>query len=170
MNEVRVRTLCAAAMMLSLLLIAAALAPPGCGPAPSEETAQRPDEHPWRHEAADGSIHLWTVDHMHVMNMVAWCLQNQRYDLLLEEVIAAETKRDYRAAGRDPAEAVQWLVQHEADINRLFSLLRAARGRVENAGYKRLRLTLYGQLRYELPITQMEVVMEDRVWKLAVIR
>ncbi|MFG0253129.1 MAG: hypothetical protein ACF8NJ_09680 [Phycisphaerales bacterium JB038] len=150
------------------LLLGLSLLLGGCAPEPAEPA--QPAAHPWRHEAPDGSIHLWTVDHMHVMNMVAWCLQQQRYDLLIDEVIAEQTKTEYRSLGRDPLEAVQWMVQNEADINRLFSLLRASRGRVENAGYKRVRLTLYGPLKYELPITQMEVVMENRVWKLAVIR
>ncbi len=148
-------------LCLSVLLV-------GCAAEPV--APERPQEHPWRHEAADGTVHLWSVDYMHVMNMVAWCLQQQRYDLLLDEVISDQTKAEYQNLGREPAEAVQWMVQNEADINRLFSLLRASRGRVENAGYKRVRLTLYGPLRDELRITQMEVVMENRVWKLAVIR
>lgn len=150
-----------------IIFVSLLLLPCACAPAP--EAAQSP-QHPWMHEGPDGKIYLQTVDHMHVMNMVAWCLQNQRYDLLLEQVIAEQTKQEYRNLGRDPLEAVQWMVDNERDVYRLFSLLRASRGRVENAGRGRLRLTLYGQLRLDMPVTEMEVVMEDRVWKLSVIR
>ena len=155
---------------LILLLILIVTAFPGCSAENSDKGKDAAlNEHPWLHEAADGTISLWTVDYKQVMNMIVWALQNNRDDLLLDQVISEQTKADYISQGRDPAEAVQWLHNHEADVNRLFSLLRNARGRTETVYPGRLRMTLYGQLRYQLPVTAIEVVQEGRIWKLAVI-
>ncbi|MCK4871937.1 MAG: hypothetical protein KAS72_04340 [Phycisphaerales bacterium] len=137
--------------------------------APTPAATARP-VHPWMHEAEDGAITLATSDPMQVMNVIAWALQNRRHDLLLDQVISEETKAEYRSVGRDPIEAVQWLVANEGDVYRMFNLIRGQRGSMRSIGPRRMRLRVDGQASEHLAVTMMDIVLENRSWRLAVIR
>lgn len=46
-------------------------------------------------------------------------LANEEYDLLLGQIVAEQTKSEYRKRGKDPAEAVEFFRRHRDDILRL---------------------------------------------------
>jgi hypothetical protein len=145
------------------------LAAQGC--AAAGDDAPVIDRTPWLVEQPTGEIELVALQPKQVINTTAWALQNRRYDLLLDQVVSDETKADYAAAGRDPVEAIEWMVANEAEIYKLFNLFTTqGMSRMDAIGGRRMRFRLYGTRATLLSITTMDVVREDRKWKLAVIR
>lgn len=142
---------------------------PGCA-SPADD-APLINRTPWLVEQPTGEIELIAQQPKQVINTTAWALQNRRYDLLLEQVLSDATKADYAASGRDPVEAIEWMVANEGEIYKLFNLFTTqGMSRMDAIGGKRMRFRLYGTRASLLSITTMDVVREDRRWKLAVIR
>ena len=97
-----------------------------------------------RHRLEDGSTHLVSRAPAHLVLHLIQTLQQQEHDLLFEQLISEHTKSLLEDRGRDPREAIDYLVENEADVR---EALLALRGGADAPG---IRLRSFGGNRYRL--------------------
>jgi hypothetical protein len=71
----------------------------------------------------DGSITLISKNGLQLMRHIERCLGEGDARLFAEQVLSAETAREFRERGKDPREALAMLMPHQRDIGKLFSRL-----------------------------------------------
>ena len=108
------------------------------------------------------------------MYHVMTTLENKEYDLLLDQVIASSTKSEYRSRGRDPNEAVEYLVKRRDDIAALFATFpmgdQTPGVQMESIGRNTFRLTAPVAMTRELRLHTLDVVIEVGQFRLLMIR
>lgn len=72
-----------------------------------------------RVKGADGKPRLVSRNPREMLLHLRTTLTNEEYDLLVGQVVAEQTKREYRKRGKDLAEAAQFFRRHRDDILRL---------------------------------------------------
>jgi len=139
-----------------------------------DEQFQQIDGAPLRLEAPDGSVLLVSKSPSHVMYHLTQTLAKGEDDLLLDQVLADRTKREYALRGRDPAEAVDWLKRHRQDIGALFAAIPMGEQTpgvfLEPLGDNAFRLSAPRAIRDGLTLTEFDVVVEQGRFKLLMLR
>lgn len=87
-------------------------------PAESTDDAPRPDEN-LRLTDPRGVVTLVSRNPRELIFHLRMTLQQEESDLLLDQVLSEATREEYRTRGMDPSEAVAFLRQHRAEIERL---------------------------------------------------
>lgn len=127
-----------------------------------------------RHTNPDGTVTLSLRSPSEVMYQVMTTLQNDEHDLLLEQVIADRTKRAYTTKGRDPGEAIDYLVKHKNDIASLFATFpmgdQTPGVHLESIGRNAFRLSAPVAMAQELRLHSFDVVIERGQFRLLMIR
>jgi hypothetical protein len=153
---------------------------PGYEPPPPEEPVSESSPptaaslRALRHTNPDGSVTLSLRSPAEVMYQVMTTLQHQEHDLLLEQVIAERAKREYLRRGRDPGEAVDFLVKHKEDVAALFATFPMADQtpgvHLETVGRNAFRLRAPVAMAGELRLHSFDVVIEEGRFRLLMIR
>lgn len=70
-------------------------------------------------ENPDGTVTLRARNVKQVLLNVRWCLENDRSDVFVKQVLATRTGEEYQARGKDPAEAFAILKRYRDDFDKL---------------------------------------------------
>jgi hypothetical protein len=141
---------------------------------PSAEPLSRGEALGLRRVNRDGSVTLFARSPSDVMYHVMTTLENKEYELLLDQVIAEGTKSEYRNRGRDPNEAVEYLVKRRDDIAALFATFpmgdQTPGVQMQSIGRNIFRLTAPVAMTQELRLHTFDVVIERGQFRLLMIR
>ncbi|MBL8745404.1 MAG: hypothetical protein JNK58_03505 [Phycisphaerae bacterium] len=155
---------------------------PGYEPPPDPDARNNPAREPLtpgealglRRKNPDGTFTLFARSPADVMYHVMTTLDKKEYDLLLDQVIAEETKAEYRRQGRDPREAINFLVQRRADIAALFATFpmgdQTPGVNLKTIGRNQFRLTAPVAMTQELKLHTLDVAIENGNFRLLMIR
>lgn len=121
-------------------------------------------------ESPDGKKTLISRAPLHVMQHVERCLDENEDDLLLDQIIASQTKDYYRAQGKDPRQYVELLRSRRKDIAKLFARLpqgeNSPTALLRQLPDRTWRVDLVGGYAKDLTWTRLWVQMERGQWKL----
>lgn len=149
-------------------------APPAPTDDPSAEPRSLGEMLGLRRVNRDGSVTLFARSPSDVMYHVMTTLENKEYELLLEQVIAEATQSEYRSLGRDPNEAVEFLVRRRDDIAALFATFpmgdQTPGVQMKSIGRNAFRLTAPVAMTQELRLHTLDVVIEKGRFRLLMIR
>ncbi len=127
-----------------------------------------------RHVDEKGVVTLISRSPAHVMYHLSRTLRNKEYDLLLDQVLSDATKIEYRKRAMDPMEAVRFLASHEKDIQALFAAMplgdQTPGVAFDTIGPNRFRISPPPSIAQELKLRRFEVIIEDRRFRLLMIR
>ncbi|NOG52722.1 MAG: hypothetical protein HND57_00055 [Planctomycetes bacterium] len=123
-------------------------------------------------ENPDGSTTLLTPTPAHVIAHTRKCLYDLNYDLLLEQLIAQETKKTYTDRGLDLQECADWFSDNLRDV--LLVLNRMSGGMsspnvVSKQSGKYLEMRIYGRAAEGMRFTTVEMTQEMGQFKLLLI-
>lgn len=127
-----------------------------------------------RRNNPDGSVTLFARSPADVMYHLMTTLDAKEHDLLLDQVIADQTKAEYRRRGRDPREAVDFLAKRRSDIAALFATFpmgdQTPGVRMDSIGRNAFRLSAPVAMAQELRLHSFDVVIERGNFRLMMIR
>lgn len=118
----------------------------------------------------DGSTTLISRSPQHVMLHVERCLDENLDDLLLQQIVAEQTKTYYRAQGKDPTQFIELLHQRRKDIAKLFARLpqgeHSPSALLRQLPDRTWRIDLTSGYAKDLHWTRLWLQMERGQWKL----
>lgn len=123
-------------------------------------------------EHEDGTVTLLTPTPAHVIAHTRKCLYDLNYDLLLEQIIAGETKDTYEARGKDPGECADWFSENLRDVMMLLARMSGGMSSPNVASTysgKYLQMKLYGRAAEGMRFTTVEMTQEMGQFKLLMI-
>jgi len=98
------------------------------------------------------------------------CLANDELELFYDQLVAAETKQDYRGKGKDGFAFVEYLKQNETDIDLLVSRMPMAEHTpsvaLDQPSRNVFKLRLTGLAKKDMNFTALWAVHEKGTWKL----
>lgn len=136
------------------------------------QPAARPvvESGPIRTTLDDGTVVLVARNPRDVMRHVFETLSNEEPDLFVGQVLAERTKRRFYEEGFPPEEAYHRLRNRFTDIRALFSRIPegdlSPNARFDVIGQNLFRLSVKGRARRDLSWTSMDLVIENRSWRL----
>lgn len=126
-----------------------------------------------RTEDEDGEVVLISRSPQHLFYHLNNTLMSDEYELLYEQLISDKTKEAYRARGRDPREALEWLKRNEKPVRELLAAMpmgQATPGVLqETIGRNQFRFRSKDAFITGLPYDTIDVIIEDRSFKLLLI-
>lgn len=138
------------------------------------EELEEVENEPLRLTDEDGNITLISRSPRHVLFHLTRTLDKGEHDILFEQVIAEETKRDYRLADRDPRDALEFILKHESEIRELVRTMPMGEQTpgllLKPLGPNRFRLRAPPTVAADMRFTQADFVVEDGRFRLLVIR
>lgn len=156
-----------------------ALAPPESGDRwnkilPADLPGKPVEGRPLRRELDDGSVYLVARSPKDVIVHLYETLQEEEYELLEKQVLAERTKKAYQAEGKNPREAVAWLVRNKSDVEALIGVMPAGEQTpgvfMNPIGQNAFRLTSSGLAVMDLRYKTIDVVLEEGKFRLLMIR
>lgn len=141
---------------------------------PSAEPRSRGEMLGLRRTNPDGTTTLFARSPSDVMYHIMTTLEAKEYDLLLDQVIAEATKSEYHRRGRDPREAVNFLIKRRDDIGALFATFpmgdQTPGVQMQTVGRNTFRLTAPVAMTNELRLHEMDVIIEQGQFRLLMLR
>lgn len=121
-------------------------------------------------EHPDGSVTLVSRSPRHVMTHLEHWLDADEDDVLLEQVLAEETKEHFRSQGKDPMVYIKQLHQDRRDIAAFFARIPQAEHTptvlLDQPGNKTWIIRLVGAPAQGLRFTKLWVKQEQGQWRL----
>ncbi len=118
----------------------------------------------------DGSVELLTYSVSALMLHIRGVLENDNAEMFVEQLLSQRTADEFRGRGRDPGEAFTMLKQNERAFYALFSRMPAGEATpgvfMNKLGDRTYRVALTGLAARDLEWHAVDVVYEDREWKL----
>lgn len=125
-------------------------------------------------ENPDGSVKLVSKSVRHLMSHIMLCLEYEDDEVLFEQVVSEQTKQEFRGAGKDPFEAVEFVKQNRQDIAQLFARMpfgeQSPNIILKQPAKRTVQLCLTGLAAKDMRFTELWAVMEHGNWKLLWIR
>ena len=139
-----------------------------------DEELEEIESEPLRFTDGDDNVVLLARSPRHVIYHLTRTLNKGEYDLLHEELISEATKREYREKGRDPREAVQFIIEHEEPIRELLDTMPMGEQTpgllLESIGPNRFRLSAPPAVARELRFDHADFIVEEGMFRLLVIK
>lgn len=139
-----------------------------------DQPGQPVEGKPLRRQLDNGEIYLISRSPRELISHLYDTLQNDERALLESQVLAERTKRAYRAAGKPPADAADWIFRNRKWIEDLIAAMPAGEQTpgvfMKPLGDNAFRLTLNGSELLDLRYKALEVVIEEGRFRLLMIR
>ncbi|MGE3109606.1 MAG: hypothetical protein AB7G11_16880 [Phycisphaerales bacterium] len=132
--------------------------------APSDDPAKMVVTNP------DGSVTLVSASIRQLMSQVINCLKSDELEILHDQLVAEDTKREYRARGKDSFAFVEYLFRNRADVLELFTRMPMAENTpavaLHQAARNTFKLQLTGIATKGLYFSTLWVTHEKGTWKI----
>lgn len=126
-----------------------------------------------RLEDAKGNITLISRSPTHLIHHLRETLVAEETELLLEQVLSERTKQNYRARGRDPMEAVEFLARNRSHVLEFLAQLpmgeRTPDVLQEPIGRNMFRYRVGSAVMLGLKFDTLDVIIEERSFRLLLI-
>jgi len=146
---------------------------PAVNPSLSSSSANEAGRTPLVIENPDGSVILNSPLPQNLISNLYTALIQEKYDLVLDQLVAAEAKETYENQDRDPVEIAEWLQEHRRDVVAL--LIRMNRGLnspdvVWTQRGNTFRLKLTGRTAQGMRYTTLDLAREGTQFRLVLIK
>lgn len=132
------------------------------------------DQDPLRHVAADGTVTLICRSPAHLVHHLRDTLRRGEVELVYEQLLAQQLKDNYIDRGRDPRDALTWILKKRRSIEKLLASMPAGErtpgATMKPIGRNAFRISPPGVELLELRYTSIDVTIEDGSFRLLMIR
>ncbi len=127
-----------------------------------------------REEREDGTIALRAMLPRHVLAITLQCLHNEEYELLWDEMVAQQTKREYELRGQGFEEFREFFRTHRSELaatlSRMLLGLSSFQAFMENRGGGVMRCQFHPQVAMQFKFKTVDMVAEAGGLRLLMIR